>query len=189
LNKVEIRKLIYSKREAQTSEECRLRSRAIQTRLFNKEEFRRSKTVHFYINLTDEVETREMIGRAFEMGKRVVVPYLKEELDEIGISEIKDMKRDIQKNRFGFEEPFGPYLRPIDPSNVELWIVPGVAFDLTGNRIGYGKGYYDRLLRFPGKKILVGLAFDFQLVESIPNEGHDVKMNWIVTEYRTIQAF
>lgn len=129
-----------------------------------------------------------MIGRALEIGKKVVVPYLKEDQREIGLSEVKDLKKELQKNRNGFEEPFGPYIRPVDSAQVELWVIPGVAFDLSGNRIGYGKGFYDRLLSTSNKGVLIGIAFDLQLVDTIPAEAHDVKMNQIITEYRTIEV-
>lgn len=180
--------MIQSKRLELSSDECRLRSRAIQTRLFNREEFRRSKAIQFYISFDNEVETREMIGRALEMGKRVLVPYLAEDQNLIGLSEIKDIKLELKKNKNGFEEPYADFIRPFEPSLVELWLIPGVAFDPSGNRIGYGKGFYDRLLGHRGTGILAGLAFDFQMVKSIPVEPHDVKMNRIITEYRTIEA-
>jgi 5-formyltetrahydrofolate cyclo-ligase len=188
VNKEAIRKELLSKRLALSAEERRLRSRAIQTRLFNREEFRKAKTIQFYISFNHEVETREMIGRALEIGKKVVVPYLKEGQSEIGLSELRDLKQELQRNRNGFEEPFGPFIRPVDPAQVELWIIPGVAFDLSGSRIGYGKGFYDRLLSRSVKGILTGIAFDLQLVDRIPVEAHDVRMDQIVTEYRTIEA-
>jgi 5-formyltetrahydrofolate cyclo-ligase len=186
LNKEGIRKEILSKRLELSAEECRLRSRAIETRLFNREEFRRARRIHFYISFNQEVATREMIQKALEMGKEVFVPYLKEESEEIGISEVKDLKKDLRKNRFGIEEPFGPSVAPVSPYLIDLWIIPGIAFDPSGNRIGYGKGYYDRLLSHRHHGLLTGLAFDFQLVESIPAEQHDIRMNQIVTEYRTL---
>ena len=188
MNKEGIRKEILSKRLALSGEERRLRSRALQTRLFNREVFRKAKTVQIYVSFDHEVETREMIERALEIGKKVVVPYLKEGLGEIGLSELRDLKKELQKNRNGFEEPFGPYIRPADPNQVELWIVPGVAFDLSGNRLGYGKGFYDRLLSSSGKGILTGIAFDLQLIDMLPVEAHDVRMNQIITEYRTIEV-
>ena len=188
MNKELIRQEILSKRLAFSAEERRLRSRALQTRLFNREEFRKAKIIQFYISFNHEVETREMIGRALETGKKVVVPYLKEDPCGIGLSELRDLKQELQRNRNGFEEPFGPFIRPADPARVELWVIPGVAFDLSGNRIGYGKGFYDRLLSSSVSGILTGIAFDLQLVDTIPAEAHDVRMDRIVTEYRTIEV-
>jgi 5-formyltetrahydrofolate cyclo-ligase len=188
MNKDSIRKEILLKRLELSAEERRLRSRALQTRLFNREEFRKAKRIQFYISFNHEVETREMIGRALEIGKKVFVPYLKEAEGEIGLSELRDLKQEVQKNRNGFEEPFGPFIRPSDPAGVDLWVIPGVVFDLSGNRIGYGKGFYDRLLSSSAQGIFTGIAFDLQLVDTIPVEAHDVRMNQIVTEYRTIEV-
>ncbi|MBI1823520.1 MAG: 5-formyltetrahydrofolate cyclo-ligase [Nitrospirae bacterium] len=186
MNKEGIRKHVLSIRQELSSEECRVRSRAIQTRLFNREEFRRAKNIHFYISFRKEVATWEMIEKALEMGKEVAVPFIKEDGSEIGISGIHNFKKDLHENRLGIKEPFGSSIRPVSPLSIDLWIIPGVAFDPFGNRIGYGKGYYDRLLVQRGKGLLTGLAFDFQLVESIPVETHDVRMNQIITEYRTL---
>ena len=188
MNKDSIRKEILLRRSALSSEERRLRSRALQTRLFNRVEFRKAKIIQFYISFNHEVETREMIAGALEIGKKVFVPYMKEGQGEIGLSELKDLKQEVQKNRNGFEEPFGPFIRPADPAQVDLWVIPGVAFDLSGNRIGYGMGFYDRLLSSSASGVLTGIAFDLQLVDTIPVEAHDARMDQVITEYRTIEV-
>ena len=75
------------------------------------------------------------------------------------------------------------YIREFNPDKLDLVIVPGIAFDKKGHRIGYGYGYYDRFLKTIKKKaVKIGLAFDFQLIESIPEEEHDVPMNIVVTD-------
>ena len=175
------------KRAALSPEEWRLKSRGVQARLLNREEYRRAKIVHFYVSFRNEVETEELIRRALETGKQVVVPWINDKTEKIELSELKDFKKELRENRVGFKEPYGPFIRPVNPQKIQLMVLPGVAFDMSGNRIGYGKGFYDQFLFQNKMAILIGLAFDFQVIESIPSEEHDIKMNKIITEYRTIE--
>jgi 5-formyltetrahydrofolate cyclo-ligase len=88
--------------------------------------------------------------------------------------------------KFGILEPQGD---PVDPAGADLIVVPGVAFDLCGRRIGYGKGYYDRSLhRLERSGRLAGFCYDFQLVQEIAGEPHDVTMDLIVTELRVVRV-
>ncbi|MBI3604820.1 MAG: 5-formyltetrahydrofolate cyclo-ligase [Nitrospirae bacterium] len=187
-NKEQIRKEMLARRAGLSLEEIRLKSRDIKVRLFNREEFRRAKVIHFYISFNHEVNTEEMIRGALEMGKKVVVPCRGTTAGGIGLSELKDFDRELKPDRFGLKEPFGSYIRPVDPGHLELMVVPGVAFDSSGNRIGYGKGFYDRLLSQKKRGFIEALAFDFQVIESVPSEGHDIKMDRIITESRTIEV-
>jgi 5-formyltetrahydrofolate cyclo-ligase len=184
--KDEIRAKMLARRKALSPEERRLRSRAIEIRLYNREIFRRSRSVQFYVSGKHEVDTSEMINRAIEMGKTVAVPFFIEDRNEIGLTEIRNGSARMAKNALGFSEPEPSSVHPLDPDRIELWIVPGVAFDPTGNRIGLGKGYYDRLLSDARTGHRVGIAYDFQILDSIPAEAHDVRMNEILTETRTI---
>ncbi|MHB8482336.1 MAG: 5-formyltetrahydrofolate cyclo-ligase [Nitrospiria bacterium] len=183
-----IRKEILARRAELAPEEWKLKSRAIQARLLNREEYRRAKTVHFYIGFKNEVDTEEVILRSLEAGKQVIVPRMDDKTGRVELSELKDFKKELKENRYGIKEPYGPYIRPVNPRSVQLMVLPGVAFDPAGNRIGFGKGFYDKLLSQSRQAVLIGFAFDFQIVESIPSEDHDIKMHKVLTEFRTIET-
>ncbi|MBI1820478.1 MAG: 5-formyltetrahydrofolate cyclo-ligase [Nitrospirae bacterium] len=187
MDKDGIRKELLARRAALSPEEWKLKSRAIQARLLNREEYRRAKTVHFYMGFKNEVETDEVIRKSLEAGKQVVVPWLNDKTDQIELSELKDLRTELRENKYGIKEPYGPFIRPVDRRSVQLAVIPGVAFDPSGNRIGFGKGFYDKLFSQNRTALLIGLAFEFQIVKSIPSEEHDIKMNKILTEYRTIE--
>jgi len=95
----------------------------------------------------------------------------------------------LSEGRFGIREPCATGCDH-QADEADLIVVPGVAFDLSGHRIGYGKGFYDRFLQHPGRKAhLVGLCHDFQLIDGpIPAEGHDIRMELIVTDQRIIRT-
>ena len=188
MTKEGIRKKILARRVELAPEEWKQKSRAVQARLLNREEYRRAKTVHFYIGFKNEVDTEEVILKSLEAGKQVIVPRLNDKTNQLELSELKNFEKELRENQYGIKEPYSPYIRPVKPQDVQLMVLPGVAFDPSGNRIGFGKGFYDKLLSRSPMAVLIGLAFDFQIVESIPSENHDIKMHKIITEFRTIEA-
>lgn len=137
----------------------------------------------FFASFRSEVETANMIRRALTGGKRVILPKVRGK--DLELFEIRDYDQDIATGAWGIPEP-----RESAPAKVEeadLIVVPGAAFDEHGNRLGYGAGFYDKLL--PGfKKATVALAFELQIVPKIPADPHDVSVKKIVTEKRVIQA-
>lgn len=187
-DKKEIRAGLLLKRKALSEGERRLKSREIAKRLLASPEFTAAQTVHFYLATAVEVQTEEMIREALRMKKRVVVPVVQPESKLLTLSELIDLQpSQLQPGPYGISEPRPPYQRRVDPKEVELWVVPGVAFDATGNRLGFGGGYYDRLLSVAkGKKI--GVAFEFQVVDRLPIEETDHPVDLIMTEARTIYS-
>lgn len=187
-NKKEIRAALLLKRKALSSEECLLQSREIARRFLGSSEFKAAQTIHFYLATPSEVQTEEMIREALRMKKRVVVPVVQPEKNSLTLSELIDFHpSQLQPGPYGISEPRPEYQRKVDPKEVDLWVVPGVAFDATGNRLGFGGGYYDRLLsRVKGKKI--GVAFEFQVVDRLPIEQTDHPVDLILTEARTIYS-
>lgn len=185
-NKKEIRAGVLLKRKTLSSEECRLKSGEIAKRFLASSEFKAAHTIHFYLAAAAEVQTDEMIREALRMEKRVVVPMVQPETKSLALSELIDLDPSkLQPGPYGISEPRPEYRIKIDPQEVELWIVPGVAFDETGNRLGFGGGYYDRLLPSArGRK--VGVAFEFQVLDRLPIEETDHPVDLIVTEKRTI---
>ncbi|MBI4436243.1 MAG: 5-formyltetrahydrofolate cyclo-ligase [Candidatus Omnitrophica bacterium] len=156
------------------------KSRTIEKKLFQRREFRRSHTVMFYVSLPEEVDTYRMIRLALRLGKRVVVPSL--EGRRIRPAEVLDFKKDLSPQRFGILEPRSGRRRLVSSREIDLVVVPGIAFDAKGNRLGRGGGYYDRFLkRFKGRIPLIGLAFRFQRVIKLPTSLRDVPVSAVIT--------
>ncbi len=137
------------------------------------------KRIFVYISFGSEVDTIDFIKRMLEAGKEVYVPVCNTESLTMTASRITALKN-LTKNRYGILEP-----DEIVACDAELDVVifPGAAFDKAGNRIGYGKGYYDKFISALNYTPLkLGVCYDFQLLDEIPSEGHDVKMDIIITE-------
>jgi 5-formyltetrahydrofolate cyclo-ligase len=185
-SKKEIRAGLLLKRKALSAEECRLKSREIEKRLLASSEFNTAQTIHFYLAMAVEVQTEEMIRETLRRKKRVVVPLVQPETNSLILSELVDLHPShLQPGPHGISEPRLQYQKRVDPKEVDLWVIPGVAFDETGNRLGFGGGYYDRLLSSAGGR-KIGVAFEFQVVDRLPIEETDHPVDLIMTEARTI---
>ncbi len=183
--KESLRKRILKGRDREPEDLRRRKSRKIKKRLFSLKEFEKAQTILFYYSKGSEVETKEMMEEVLRKGKRVLLPKVRER--EIYLGEIKDLEKDVEKGSFGILEP-KETPKKATPKGIDLVILPGIAFDLKGKRIGYGLGYYDRFLkRFPKKVSLVALAYDFQIVNSLHGERHDRRVGKVITETRILQ--
>ncbi len=164
--------------------EKELLSRAIWKRLVALPEYEQARRVVLYIDHRSEVRTWPFLGDVWHAGKQVVVPYC--ENGQLGLFPLEHVD-ELEPGMLGILEP-RPELRKAAGRAVrlesgDLVVVPGVAFDRFGGRIGQGAGYYDRLLaRAPAGVAYVGVAFECQLVDTIPVLPHDVRMQKIVTE-------
>lgn len=177
-----IRKEILEKLYKQSLEEIGLKSLEIKDKLFSSSMFNKAHTVMFYVSREEEVETHGMIKEALEKGKRVAVPYSVVETNSIIASLISDPKKDLEKGPFGIFEPRKDSLKLVPLEEIDLIIVPGVAFDEKNYRLGRGKGYYDRFLKsLPSRSVAIGICFDFQRLKSIPVEPHDVPVSLVIT--------
>jgi 5-formyltetrahydrofolate cyclo-ligase len=144
------------------------------------EMFANAKCVLIYYSLHDEVQTHRFIEKYFQE-KRFLLPVVKG--GELEIRDFNGLHQMEKSSSFGILEPVGDAF--VDYDKIDLVIVPGVAFDRELNRLGRGKGYYDMLLpKINAPK--VGLCFDFQLLDTIPNDNFDVKMNMIVAQNEII---
>lgn len=171
-------------------EQARLaKSQSIGRRLRRLEMYRRAKTLLCYVAFDGEVETRSILRRALADGKRVAVPVTVTSRKRLLAAEIRDPGRDLSaRGSFGIPEPQGPHRRRLALRDLDLVLVPGLAFDRRGHRLGRGGGYFDRFLaRLPGSAKRVGLAFEFQLRDTLPVESHDLPMRAVVTEKRVIR--
>lgn len=137
--------------------------------------FRAAGTVLLYHSLNDEVDTHDFIRR-WSGEKRILLPVVTG--DELELR-IYTRQQGLYTGAYGIEEPAGdPFT---DYAAIDLAVVPGVAFDADGNRLGRGKGYYDRLLPHIPSACKAGICFPFQLVEEVPAEAFDVRMDIIIT--------
>ena len=171
LTKDEIRSKILLRLKTQKEESRERKSKVIKDKLFRTLVFRNAKHVMFYISFDGEVDTREMIKETKRLGKIVAVPICK--AGGILSPSLLGEKTKLKKGLYGVYEP--AVQRGIDLREIDLVVVPGVAFDTRGNRLGRGEGCYDRFLKkIPKRTVSMGLAFDFQILPSLPATTHDV---------------
>ncbi len=157
-------------------------SQQAQSRLVASSNFQRAKTLALYSPIRHEVATGEIFLAAHAADKQVFYPrVVGDDLEFLEVSSGED----LVAGAFGVAEPIGG--RKIELTELELIVVPGVAFSLDGFRLGYGRGFYDRQLTGrPSTTVTVGLCFDFQLIDQLPIEEHDQPLDYIVTETRFI---
>lgn len=149
-----------------------------------------AKTVMWYVDAGSEVRTRHTLPEALTHGKRVVVPWCVVETNELELFLLEDMS-ELVEGAYKILEPKEELrqlpAKKVQPEQLDLVMVPGTAFDLRGGRMGQGKGYYDRLLAHARPDApLVAMGFDCQIFEEIPVAPHDVFMDFVLTESRTI---
>jgi len=174
LTKAQIRSKILDELKIQKEEDRNRKSRVIKKKLFSLRVFKKARVVMFYIALKDEVNTQEMIKEARKLGKIVTVPVCKKNIKMIRPA-ILDSYAKTKKGPYGISEPVRE--RRVRLEDLGLVVVPGLAFDRKGNRLGRGKGYYDRFLNtLPGDTPIIGLAFDFQILPCIPVLAHDISV-------------
>ncbi len=148
------------------------------------------KLIMCYMDFRNEVKTGDFIKECLALGKRIALPRVEKGPDgrkKIFPYEIKDLLRDVTPGTYGILEPNPELAKPVKPSDIDLVIVPGVVFDERKFRIGYGGGYYDRFLsEVRPDCIKLAPAFELQIVDEIPREGHDIPVDVIITDKRLI---
>jgi 5-formyltetrahydrofolate cyclo-ligase len=185
-----IRKRAKSAAAEMTAEKRRADSARIAMSLFSLPEFQGASALFCFISLPEEVLTLPIIEHALSRGMRVYAPYCRPETVSLGLARIQDPARDLVPGVLGIPEPVEA-LRSLetDPLSIDFFIIPGVSFDHDLNRLGRGKGYFDRFLRgIKGKKPVAGLAFDGQIHPYvIPHYDHDVRPDLVVTPTEIIR--
>ncbi len=180
--KRKLREKLLGKLRTHKEDDRLKKSLKVGEKLFCLKEFLRAKTVLFYLSFDGEVDTVRMIKDAMKRGKRVAVPVIRRETKEIIPSLIKDLDAELKTGPYGVRHPKEEYIRPIPLDSIDLVVVPGLAFDEAGNRLGRGMGYYDKFLsRLPKDVPSVGLAFDFQMLRDFPPlEPHDFSVSRVL---------
>src|SRR5262245_39592053 len=156
------------------------RSRLIQARVLQFPPYLLCRSVALYSPFQNEVETGEIRDHGLATGKNVFFPRLGSQ-DSLELIQIGGTT-EFSAGRFGILEPTGEKQLASEDQQELVVFVPGVAFDLRGNRLGRGKGWYDRVIKDLGGAILVALAYDFQIVDEVPAEEWDQKVHYVITE-------
>ncbi|MCX5716447.1 MAG: 5-formyltetrahydrofolate cyclo-ligase [Candidatus Omnitrophica bacterium] len=180
--KQKLREEILKKLRSQDREELFKKSLLIEEKLFELEEFKKARCVIFYVSFGGEVHTHRMIDESIQMGKLVGVPCVIEGKEDLVISLITDRTRQLERGPLGIKQPKVGEIKPIQYEDMDLVVVPGVAFDANNNRLGRGKGYYDRFLKkLSHKTTTAGLCFDFQITESVPALPDDIPVRMLLS--------
>lgn len=186
-DKQALRKKMLEWRRSLSVEEAGRKSEQIAAAARALPEYKNAKTILFYVSAKkNEVDTHALIHDALSKGVRVLVPVTDFDKNELIVSELRDMN-ELEPARFGLLEPAGNAIRPVDPAEADIVIVPGVAFDRECRRVGFGGGYYDRLLS-GGGAVSIALSYEGQMVDRVPTDSHDVPVDIIVTEKQTYRS-
>ena len=186
MDKKEIRKNMISKRDNILKEAKEIMDKNIILKLKESEYYKKSKNIFIYLGFGSEIDTMSYIQEFINEGKHIFIPRTDIKTKKMEAVEITSLEG-LKENKYGILEP-DDSKEEFCKNNLDLIILPGVAFDLVGKRIGYGGGYYDRYLENIDKKIIkVALIYDFQLLENVPAEEHDIKADYIITETMSIK--
>jgi len=187
LNRSEVRQAVLKSRMSLSPDQVHEKSRVITGRILSMEAYLRSRSLMVYVDFRNEVQTGDLIAHALAAGKRVSVPITDVKGKRLTPSRLLDYPGDLTPGAWGILEPGPGCVRPVDPAELDLVVVPGVAFDTGGNRLGYGGGFYDRFLPRTGSgAVYIAPAFELQVVEHVFPGDHDIPIHFIVTEERII---
>lgn len=184
-----LRKEVLAKRDQLSWDEIKSKSEKIADFLFALPEYVKADTVMYFLNFGKEVQTLDMVPITLAHGKRVVAPKTVHKERRLILSRIVDVDDDLAPGLWGIPEPKPDKIRPVDPSDLDFVVVPGVAFDEQGNRLGYGGGYYDRFFSELRDGVpLVAVTFEVQLLPAVPVAPWDRRVDMVITEKRLIDC-
>lgn len=182
--KAELRKIFAGKRKKNIPAEAVLQAAVLIEKICAWEPFSSAECAAVYVSFGAEFPTRELIRRALASGKIVCVPRVDGE--NLRLFKIRVPEKDLEPGAFGILEP-KKSCEEIPAAFPKIHIVPALAFDLCGNRLGYGKGFYDRFLKsVPAETVKLVVGYDFQLTEILPAEKTDVPATHFATPARGI---
>lgn len=183
MTKEEIRREVLRKRDAMREGERDAAGRSIVEKVISLEAYHRASVVMAYAGIGSEVGTDPFLRAVLGDGKALVLPRVNRAAQALELYEVQDLARDLEPGVWGIPEPRPSTSSPVELGAVDLALVPGVAFDRRGGRLGHGAGFYDKLLGSAGRRPpLVAGAFEVQVVGRLPVEPHDVFMDLVATE-------
>ncbi len=159
-------------------------SKIISDKIVNSDFYKNADVIMGYMGLNDEVDITVVLLRALEDGKKVLLPKCNDDSNTMLACLVSDLKKDLSTGYAGILEPVDP--RSVGVGEIDVVLVPGRAFDICCNRLGRGKGFYDRFLEKKPSVCKIGVAFDFQIVDQIETNKDDIFMNGVITEKRVL---
>lgn len=157
------------------------KSQCVTEKFLNTHEYKACEKLFIFLSYGSEIETRNIIQKAFEDKKTVALPYMTGKPHEMVFIKISSVS-ELVKNKYGIEEPVYNEENILVSDEKTVIAVPALAFDKTGYRLGYGGGYYDKYLGENKYMKSIGIAFDFQITDNIPKDKYDVKTDMVITE-------
>ena len=172
-----------AKRRALDKDTVKKASAEISRRFFTLDAVKKAENICVFLSAFNEPDTTEIIERLLQSGKKVSAPVSDTETNTLSLFCIENTK-ELNKGAYGILEPSKS--KPVEINDIDVILVPGLAFDRHGGRMGFGAGYYDRLLA-KTRAVKIGLCYDFQRMDNIPSEEHDIAMNYIITEKEILE--
>lgn len=175
MDKTELRQAIRARKRAMTEEEIVRRSELLAQLFFRSQAYRDAKTIYGYLSYNQEVRTVPMLAQALKEGKKVAVP--KVYADEMRFIYLEDLTA-VAKGYAGIPEPIAD--EPIARDETALVLMPGLAFDREGHRIGYGGGFYDKFLAAEPNHPTLALCYAFQMLPRLDTQAHDIPVDTVL---------
>ena len=185
--KAALRREVRARAALLTAEQRAEAAEAVFRRLLAWPVWRDAHTLLLTWSLPDELSATALIAAALADGRRVALPGFDAATGQYVAYEVNHHEKDLVPGKFGIREPH-PELLKVFLTELDLVIVPGVAFDATGNRLGRGRGFYDRLLGEASGADFCGIGFDEQIVARVPVEPHDIKLHYLLTPSRVVSC-
>ena len=167
-------------RRSLSCDDIRDKSKKVYENILKTDKLKNAENICVYMSSFNEVDTSGIIKYCLNTGKNVFVPVV----DGANIYLCR-YEENTEKGAFGISEPVNKIRKNTD--EIDVFIIPGLAFGVNGGRVGFGKGYYDKLMKNTGC-VKIGILYDFQLVDNIESESHDIMMDWLITESKVIKC-
>jgi len=188
-DKIAIRKTIIQKRKKLGDLKKNEKSIAIAKRLFGMDEFNKAKSVFCFLSTSAEVQTDWIIRESLSLGKQVLVPLLDSEKASLQVAYISSMDIEFVVGVYGVREPAPKFRKEAQISNIDFVVAPGLAFDIFGNRVGYGGGLYDKFFKKISRDVTrVAIGYGFQLLGKVPCAELDEPVHFLITEVTTLRC-
>lgn len=185
--KNKIRTLFKSLRKNLEPDFVEKRSAIIYKKFLKIVNLNKFNSICVYVDFDNEVSTKNIVNYAIKNNIKVSIPYIVDKY-KMKLKYIKDYDKDINRNtKFGNGEPFD-YCKNASIKEISMFIIPALAFDEYCNRLGFGKGYYDNILKLNKKALRIGLAYDYQILPNLPKDNNDEMLDIIISENKVIKA-
>ena len=180
--KRQLRRRIIALRDGLDPEARKASSAAVCRGVAESPEFAQARTVLLFASFGSEVDTSDLLREALRQGKRLVLPRVEPETRRLELREARSLDADLAPGTWGIPEPVADRCREVALESVDFVLVPGVAFDRELRRLGYGGGYYDRILADTAGRAAIAVCFAMQIVERVPADQHDMRVPVLITE-------